>query len=70
MDELTLRAPAISCGHCARTIQEELTAIPGICAVEVDVESKRVQVRFETPVTAEVIEAALADLGFPVEKPT
>ena len=63
---LTRTAPDISCDHCARAISGALTALNGVGQVDVDVDSKRVDVAFDDGLTsAEEIDAALEAEGYP-----
>lgn len=70
MTILEFRVPAMSCGHCARTIRSEVGAIAGVRAVEADAPAKLVRVQFEAPATREQIEARLTEINYapaPVE---
>lgn len=63
---LTRTAPDISCDHCAHAISGALTAIDGVSAVSVDVDSKRVDVVYDAgSATADQIDAALEEEGYP-----
>ena len=63
---LTRTAPDISCDHCAHAIRGALTALTGVGQVDVDVDSKRVDVAFDDGLTsAEEIDAALEAEGYP-----
>ena len=63
---LTRTAPDISCDHCAHAISGALTALNGVGQVDVDVDSKRVDVAFDDGLTsAEQIDAALEAEGYP-----
>ena len=61
-------APEIECEGCANSIKNALSRVPGISAVNVDVEAKTVAVTHEEPAgEARVIEA-LDRAGFPAQK--
>ena len=63
---LTRTAPDISCDHCAHAISSALTALNGVGQVDVDVDSKRVDVAFDDGLTsADEIDAALEAEGYP-----
>lgn len=68
MTTLTVKTPAISCGHCVHTIQSELGELPGIKSVQATQDTKLVTIAFDDPATKEQIEALLAEIGYPVEK--
>jgi Heavy-metal-associated domain len=38
--ELTYSVPGIHCGHCERAVKEEVSGVPGISSVDVDLEAK------------------------------
>ena len=68
MTTITLKTPAISCGHCVHTIQSELGEMPGIRSVQADQTTRLVTINFDSPATKEEIEKMLAEIGYPVEK--
>jgi copper chaperone CopZ len=57
--------PKISCGHCTRTIENELKEITGIQKVESDILAKTVTVNFQSPASAEQILATLKEINYP-----
>jgi copper chaperone len=67
--EITLSVPDVSCEHCVKTIDGALGALPGVEAVNVDLTSKTVSLRYEpAQVTLEHIEETLDDAGYTVAK--
>ncbi len=36
--------PGMHCGHCVTAVEEEVSAVPGVDSVVVDLETKRVEV--------------------------
>lgn len=65
MPTIELQASNIKCGGCASAIQEGLGSLPGVTAVEVDIDTGRVRVEGGNP-DREAIVARLAELGYPV----
>ncbi len=61
----TVVCPAISCGHCTRTIENELAELAGVTRVAADVASRRVTVTWGPPADWEAIAALLREIGFP-----
>ena len=57
--------PAISCGHCVRAVTEAVKQTDPDAQVSVDLESKKVTV--QTTQERDVVAAALADAGYPVQ---
>ena len=65
MTTLTLSVPAISCGHCVHTIQNELTELVGVKSVQADAATKQVVVNFDAPATEQSVKALLAEINYP-----
>ncbi len=59
--------PAIHCGHCAKTIQLELSDLVGVSAVDVNVEKKLVEVTYTEAVDESAIRSLLTEIGYPAE---
>lgn len=55
--------PGMHCGHCVAAVEEEVSAVPCVESVTVDLETKRVEV---TGVALEdaVIRAAIEEAGY------
>ena len=69
IQQITLTAPDISCGHCVATVQGAVGALDGVRSVLADAETKRVAIAFDpSRVSLPQIEAALDDAGYPVAK--
>ncbi len=65
MEKLTLSIPKISCGHCTRTIENELKELDGVQSVAGDILQKKVTVEFQAPVTKDKILATLKEINYP-----
>ena len=59
----TYTVPGMHCGHCEAAVSEELAAVAGVEAVEVDLETKRVVVRGQGLDDAE-LRAAIDEAGY------
>jgi copper chaperone CopZ len=67
--EVVLSVPEISCEHCVHTINGALGQLAGVEAVETDIPSKTVRLRYDAgTVTLAAIEAALDEEGYTVAK--
>ena len=55
--------PGMHCGHCVAAVEEEVSAVPGVESVTVDLESKRVEVAGEALEDA-AIRAAIEEAGY------
>ena len=67
MTTVTYSVPAISCGHCTRTIETELGEMQGIQSVKADESGKKVEITFDAPASEDTIKALLAEINYPVE---
>ena len=65
MTTVTYTIPNISCQHCVRTIQMELSELAGVRAIEADAQTKQVTITFEAPASEEQIRAVLAAINYP-----
>ena len=60
---ITYSVPGVSCGHCRAAITAEVTAVDGVEAVDVDLETKLVRVSGEALDDAALI-AAIDEAGY------
>ncbi|MBI5965304.1 MAG: heavy-metal-associated domain-containing protein [Chloroflexi bacterium] len=67
MTTVTYTVPAISCAHCTHTIEVELSDLQGVQSVKADVNSKKVEITFDTPASEDSIKALLAEIDYPAE---
>ena len=67
MTTVTYSVPAISCGHCTRTIETELGDMQGVQSVKADQATKKVEITFNAPANEEAIKSLLAELDYPVD---
>ena len=65
MSETTYAVTGMTCEHCAAAVTQEVTAVPGVESVEVDVENGRVVVRGEG-VNADAVREAVDEAGYAV----
>lgn len=66
MVERTYHVPEVSCQHCVSAITNELTAIPGVTRVTVDLETKTVTVEHTSAVDERQIVAGIEEAGYEV----
>ncbi len=67
MTTVTYSVPAISCGHCTRTIETELGDMQGIQSVKADQATKKVEITFNAPANEDAIKSLLAEIDYPVD---
>jgi copper chaperone len=67
--ETVLSVPDISCEHCVKTINGALGALPGVEAVNTDIPTKSVQLRYDpAQVSMATIEETLDEAGYTIAK--
>jgi copper chaperone len=68
MDQTTTRkytVAGMTCSHCVLSVREEVSEIPGVRAVDVDLASGRLTVTGES-FSDDAVRAAVADAGYEV----
>lgn len=65
METTTFSIPKISCGHCVKSIKNELSEIEGVKSVAGDPQNKNITVAWEAPVTLDQIKATLEEINYP-----
>ena len=61
----TFKIENISCAHCVHTIKSELNDLQGVTSVEIDQDSKKVEVKWQDPVSWENIKSLLEEINYP-----
>ncbi|SDG04948.1 copper ion binding protein [Blastococcus aurantiacus] len=56
----------MTCDHCAGSVTAEITKIPGVTGVQVDVPAGRVTVESEQPVSTDAVSEAVEEAGYEV----
>jgi copper chaperone len=64
MSTTTVTVTGMSCGHCATSVREEITEIPGVRAVDVDLVSGNVTIDSDSAVETAAIRTAVEDAGY------
>ena len=59
----TYHVTGMTCGHCVKAVTEEVSAIPGVSHVDVDLETGRLRVTSDGPVDFDRIVEAVAEAG-------
>lgn len=54
----------MTCDHCVRSVTEEVSALQGVSAVDVDLSSGKVHVTTREPITTEQVREAVAEAGY------
>lgn len=62
----TVQVRGLTCGHCAHAVTEELSAVPGVAGVEVELVPSGIStvvIDAEVPLTEDQIRTALSEAG-------
>ncbi|MGN6633836.1 MAG: heavy-metal-associated domain-containing protein [Oryzihumus sp.] len=65
----TLTVTGMTCGHCVHAVTEELSAVPGVTDVAVDLHAGAatpVSITSDTALDAAAVRAAVAEAGYTV----
>lgn len=64
MSTTTYTVSGMTCAHCVAAVTEEVTAIPGVRGVAVDLPSGAVTVTSDEPVDRSAVAAAVDEAGY------
>ena len=66
METKTFRVPNITCGHCVKTIERELSELEGVASVQADPQTQGVTVEWDgTSLSWEQVRHLLEEIHFP-----
>ena len=68
MTTTTFLVPGMTCGHCTSAVTDELSKINGVTKVDVDLESKKVNIESDAAVDWQIIVEAIDEAGFEAVK--
>ena len=63
---ITYFVEGMTCDHCVRAVTGELSALPGVTGVDVDLATGRVSVSSDLPLNDDAVRAAVAEAGYEV----
>jgi len=66
MTTTTYDVRGMTCNHCAASVTTEVSTIPGVTDVAVDVPAGQVTISSEAEVSASAVKAAVAEAGYEV----
>ncbi|MGY1760424.1 heavy-metal-associated domain-containing protein [Geodermatophilus sp. SYSU D00779] len=66
MSTTSYTVTGMTCGHCVNAVTEEVSAVPGVTAVEVDLATGGLTVTSTEPVDADAVRAAVEEAGYSV----
>ncbi|MGY2082448.1 heavy-metal-associated domain-containing protein [Blastococcus sp. SYSU DS0539] len=56
----------MTCGHCVNSVTEEVSQVPGVTGVDVDLATGGLTVTSEQPVDESAVRAAVEEAGYEV----
>ena len=66
METTTFTVKGMTCEHCVAAVTQELSALPGVAHVQVDLASGAVAVQSEGTLSGEAVRAAVDEAGYEV----
>ncbi|MGW1677115.1 heavy-metal-associated domain-containing protein [Saccharopolyspora sp. NPDC002376] len=66
MSSRTFTVSGMTCGHCATSVTEELSELPGVTDVWVSVDSGQVSVTSEQELSREAATMAITEAGYTI----
>ena len=62
----TIFIEGMSCGHCAKRIEDALKSVNGVKSVSISLENKKADVVVKNDIDNEILKTVIEDLGFEV----
>ncbi|MCW2699359.1 MAG: hypothetical protein JWQ45_894 [Blastococcus sp.] len=59
----------MTCGHCVNAVTEEVSQVPGVTGVDVDLASGGLTVTSDSPLDETAVRAAVEEAGYTVAGP-
>ncbi|TFV62670.1 UNVERIFIED_ORG: copper chaperone [Bacillus sp. AZ43] len=66
MTTSTYTVVGMTCGHCVSAVTEEVSQVPGVTGVDVDLASGGLTVTSDAPVEDDAVRAAVEEAGYAV----
>ena len=64
MSTETYTVTGMTCGHCVSSVTEEVSELPGVSDVQVDLATGQVTVTSAAPVSPDKVRAAVEEAGY------
>ncbi len=68
MSTKTFTVPGISCEHCVKAIEREVSELDGVSSVSASLESKQVTVEWSDPASWSQIKDLLVEIEYPPQE--
>lgn len=67
MNEIQLKIPDMSCGHCTAAVQSALEGVPGVSTVNISLETKLAKVICDSTIEVEDLMGVVQGAGYSPE---
>ena len=64
MSTAVFTVSGMSCGHCEKSVSEEISSLPGVTGVSADAKAGTVTVASEHPLEDEAVRGAVDEAGY------
>ncbi len=64
----TYHIGGMSCGGCATTVKNKLSAVPDVTSVKVDLAKKEAEITSSQPIKADKLQEALSHTGYTISE--
>ncbi|HZI97965.1 MAG TPA: heavy-metal-associated domain-containing protein [Actinomycetales bacterium] len=64
MSTSTYTVVGMTCSHCVNAVTEEVTEVPGVTGVDVDLDSGNLTVTSDAPVDDDAVRSAVEEAGY------
>jgi copper ion binding protein len=68
--QATYTVTGMTCDHCVRAVREEVSGLPGVQSVDVDLASGAVHVTSSAPLARDDVAAAVDEAGYALADPS
>ncbi|CAB4897234.1 MAG: heavy-metal-associated domain-containing protein [Rhodococcus sp.] len=62
--QTTYSVEGMTCAHCAASVKEEVSEVPGVTGVDVDVDTGAVVISSNAELDAAAVDAAIEEAGY------
>jgi copper chaperone len=62
--QTTYSVEGMTCAHCAASVKEEVSEVPGVTGVDVDVDTGAVVISSDAKLDAAAVDAAIEEAGY------
>lgn len=64
MSETVVTVAGMTCGHCVVAVRDEISKLPGVASVEVNLETGTVRIAADPPPDRAALSAAVDEAGY------